>query len=118
MLNDKHNITAKVFQGMILEKQSEKNLVIIDIRTKDEFNEYHISNAINIDFYSQFFTDEIEALDRNKTYLIYCRSGHRSGTATDNALDLMLNLEFTNVYNMRGGILSFINVPDADDFIE
>jgi rhodanese-related sulfurtransferase len=118
MLNNKHNITAKVFYDIILANQNEKTLAIIDIRTKDEFNGYHISNAVNIDFYSQHFTETLDALDRYNTYLIYCRSGHRSGTVTENALDLMLNLGFANVYNMRGGILSFINVPGSDDFIE
>lgn len=113
-----NNITAKEFHSMILDPKLADIRIIIDIRTKDEFNEYHISNAINIDFYSQFFSDEIDALDRNKTYLIYCRSGHRSGTATDNALNLMLNMGFTNVYNMRGGILSFINIPDSHAVIE
>ena len=70
------------------------------MRTPEEFGEGHIENATNIDFYSETFRDELDNLDKNKTYLIYCRSGGRSGKA----LDIMAELNFKEVYNILGGI--------------
>ena len=58
-----------------------KNYPIIDVRTPSEFWEGHIDNAINIDFKSNLFINEISKLDKSKTYLIYCRSGNRSSKA-------------------------------------
>ncbi len=60
----------------------------------------HIENAINLNYYSKTFKDELSELDKSKTYLIYCRSGRRSGIA----LDIMKELGFTEVYNILGGI--------------
>ncbi len=117
MLNNKHDITAQSFYDMMRNCNTPKNQVIIDIRTKDEFDAYHLINAINIDFYSQEFSDNIDSLNRKKTYLIYCRTGRRTGTDKDNALKLMLKLGFTKVYNMLGGIHAFTKLPNSDDVI-
>ena len=73
------------------------------MRTHTEFAEGHIEKAINIDFRSENFQDEIDKLDKDKTYLIYCRSGNRSL----NALNIMRELNFTKIYHMSGGILEW-----------
>jgi rhodanese-related sulfurtransferase len=52
---------------------------------------------------SDAFGDELEKLDRDRTYLIYCRSGGRSGEA----LDIMAGRDFAEVYNLEGGILGW-----------
>ena len=77
-----------------------ENFVIIDVRTPEEYANGHIENAINLDYYSKTFKDELNKLDKNKAYLIYCRSGRRTGTV----LDIMKGLGFTEVYNMLGAI--------------
>lgn len=82
-----------------------KNVIIIDIRTPEEYNEGHIGNAINIDYYSSDFSNQINSLDKNKTYYIYCRSGSRSGLA----LNEFEKLGFKEVYDLRDGINSWIN---------
>jgi len=86
--------------SLIQEKQGASDFVIIDVRTPEEFAGGHIENAVNIDYYSDTFRDELNQLDRNNTYLIYCRSGNRSS----NALAVMKELNFKEVYNMTGGI--------------
>ena len=86
--------------------QNSKNnpdFVIIDVRTPEEFAEGHIENVINLDYYSETFRDELNKLDKNKMYLIYCRSGNRSGKA----LNIMEELNFREVYNMSGGIIEW-----------
>jgi rhodanese-related sulfurtransferase len=94
------DITPQEAFTSIQNNQNNPDFVIIDVRTPAEFAEEHIENATNIDFYSEAFRDTLNNLDKNKTYLIYCRSGVRSGSA----LDIMAELNFREVYNILGGI--------------
>ncbi len=118
-MNTSYNpdVTAEDFLRMLNEHLDNPEVVILDIRTQDEFDTYHIKNAILIDFYQDTFREEINALDKNKTYLIYCRTGRRTGTADNNARDLMLQLGFPKVYNLLGGIHALVKIPEADDII-
>ena len=97
------DITPQEAFTLILENQDNPDFVIIDVRTPEEFAEGHIEDAINLDYYSETFRDELNTLDKNKTYLIYCRSGKRSG----DALDIITELNFGEVYNMSGGIIQW-----------
>ena len=57
------------------EKQlhSEENATILDVRTPEEFEISRIPNSKNIDFYNpQNFMQEIEKLDRDNSYYVYC----------------------------------------------
>ena len=94
------DITPQEAFTLIQNNQNNPDFVIIDVRTPEEFAGEHIENATNIDFYSEAFRDMLNNLDKNKTYLIYCRSGGRSGSA----LDIMAELNFREVYNVLGGI--------------
>lgn len=94
-------ISVDEFYKMVEESKNNKNIVIIDLRTENEYNNGHIENAINIDFYNLSLTDILNKLNKDKTYLIYCRSGNRSGKT----LPIMKDLGFKKVYNMEGGIL-------------
>ena len=78
--------------------------VILDIRTPEEFEAGHIKGAINIDFYDPNFQQQINNLDRDKKYLVYCRSGSR----TSYTLPLFEQLEFNEVYELQGGAISWI----------
>ena len=93
------DITPQEAFALIQNNQDNPDFVIIDVRTPEEFAEGYIENAINLDFYSKTFRDELNKLDKNKTYLIYCRSGSRSG----NTLAIMEELNFREVYNILGG---------------
>jgi rhodanese-related sulfurtransferase len=70
--------------------------------TKEEFEESHIEDAINIDIYSPSFEGAITDLDKTKSYLVYCTSGGRSLQATM----FMRKNGFANVENLGGGISS------------
>tara|TARA_B100001778_G_C18459695_1_gene570568 strand:+ start:15 stop:323 length:309 start_codon:yes stop_codon:yes gene_type:complete len=77
---------------------------IIDVRTADEYNISHIPNSKNIDFYNpQNFMQEINKLDKNQSYYIYCRSGIRSA----NSCALMKELGFKKTFNLVGGIVEW-----------
>lgn len=84
--------------------KNEKNLKIIDVRTPEEFNNGHLEKAVNIDFRNPGFESKISALDRDEAYLIYCKSGGRSGQA----LEIMKELDFKNVKEMRDGYSAYI----------
>ena len=94
------DITPQEAFTLIQNNQDNPDFVIIDVRTPEEFAGEHIENATNIDFYSESFRDTLNTLDKDKTYLIYCRVGGRSGSA----LDIMAELNFKEAYNMSGGI--------------
>ncbi|RKE98187.1 rhodanese-like domain-containing protein [Ichthyenterobacterium magnum] len=79
---------------------SDKNAVVLDVRTQDEVNEGIIPNAIHIDIYKgQGFIDEVKQLDTSKNYYVYCKAGGRSGQACS----VMNQLGFKNAYNLLGG---------------
>ena len=83
---------------------ADKNAVILDVRTPEEFDEVRIPNSKNIDFYNpEYFMDEIQKLDRELSYYVYCRSGVRSA----NSCQLMNELGFKKVYNLLGGIIEW-----------
>jgi len=86
------------------------NAVILDVRTPEEVEEGYIPEAKNIDFYlGSDFMAEIEKLDKNKNYYVYCRSGNRSGQACS----LMNNIGIKNAYNLEGGFMNW-----AGDVVE
>lgn len=84
--------------------ENDENAVVLDVRTDAEVADGIIPNAIHIDIYrGQDFIDEVEALDKDKNYYVYCRSGNRSGQACA----IMEQLGFENAYNLEGGILEW-----------
>ena len=82
-----------------------ENFIILDVRTPQEYREAHLEDAINIDYYSENFQDRLSGLDENKIFLVYCQSGNRSA----NAVAVMINLGFVELYNMLGGITAWIS---------
>jgi rhodanese-related sulfurtransferase len=86
-------------------KVAEAGVITLDVRTPDEFAEGHIEGAQLIDFQSGNFESEISSLDKGATYAVYCRSGNRSGQA----VKVMHDAGFHNVYNLNGGVIDWAN---------
>ena len=86
-------------------KVAEAGVITLDVRTPIEFGEGHIVGARLIDFQSGNFENEISSLDKNATYAVYCRSGNRSGQA----VKVMHDAGFHNVYNLNGGVIDWAN---------
>ena len=78
-----------------------KNALIIDVRTPEEFAESHLPEANNfpVDTLSQNI-ETIKKLQRDKPLLVYCRSGKRSARAAEK----LKNLGVNSLYNLKGGI--------------
>ncbi len=83
---------------------TDKNSIILDVRTAGEFQNGNIKNSINIDvMQNKSFESKIKEFDKEKTYLLYCRSGMRSAKAAA----LLCNLGFNHVYNLKKGYNSW-----------
>ncbi|MBK9733518.1 MAG: rhodanese-like domain-containing protein [Saprospiraceae bacterium] len=76
-----------------------KDLVIIDVRTPEEIALGKIGNALEMDIKSPDFKANLDKLDRNKQYLVYCHAGGRSA----NAMEIMKAMGFKQVYNLESG---------------
>ena len=77
----------------------DKEMVILDVRTPEEFSEGHVTGATNLDFYAPDFEQQLERLGTTNTYLLYCASGNRSGKAAS----LMQNKGFKKIINSQAG---------------
>ena len=77
--------------------------VIIDVRSRNEFQQVKIPQAMNIDIMHPQFKKKLEAFDRQKPYFLYCQSGRRSARACKK----MAKMGFENIHNLKGGILRY-----------
>lgn len=93
------SIDAQMAYEMVLSNKSNPGFIIIDVRATNDFTNGHIPGSGNLDYDSLFFTPSVNGLDRNKTYLIYCKSGHKS----TKAMEIFQKLEFRQVYTIFGG---------------
>ncbi len=90
------NLGAQDFQS----KTTEAGVVVLDVRTSGEYMAGHIANSINIDVEGMTFDGDIESLDKDATYAVYCHSGRRSVIAVNKLKDA----GFTNLFNLTNGI--------------
>ena len=74
-------------------------VVVLDVRTPEEYEKGHIEGATLINFYEDDFEQKINELPKDKEYVVYCHSGNRSGKAVKK----MKEAGFANVHNMLGG---------------
>jgi len=93
-------ISPNTLEKMI---QSNEDIQLIDVRTEEEVAEGIIPNAVNINIFNPDFINEIDQLDRDKKYIMICRSGARSGQACMH----MMGMGFEKVYNLEGGMLNW-----------
>jgi len=105
------HVDIHAFSALIEEYADDETVHLIDVRTLKEYQQGHIAGAKVVDFYNRDFINEIKQLDKNHTYLLYCRSGNRSGKT----LNLMHKLGFKAAYNMKGGMKAWTraNYPVA-----
>jgi len=86
-------------------KIASDNYILLDVRTSEEYNNGHLKGSINIDYFSDNFSEEISRLGLESPILVYCRSGNRSGKA----MNIMYDLGFKEVKNLIGGYKSWIS---------
>ena len=91
-------IDPKKAKELIEKNKDNPKFRVIDVRTKEEFSEEHVKGALNLDIYDERFDEVISKLDKDKTYLVYCKSGGRCGSAAE----LMDEMGFKKVYSVIG----------------
>jgi rhodanese-related sulfurtransferase len=105
--SDKADFTKSVSvvqaQEIISHKRDDNQFEIIDVRTLTEYQTGHLTGSKQLDFYAEKFDQHLAKLDKNKTYMLYCRTGVRS----IKTLSKMKALGFTKVYNMQGGLIAW-----------
>jgi rhodanese-related sulfurtransferase len=80
--------------------QENKKIVVLDVRTSEEFAAGHIAGATNLDFHNPDFEKKLSALDKTKSYLVHCAAGGRSAKTRD----LMKKQQFQSIYHLEGGL--------------
>lgn len=90
-------ISADEFEEIISQND---NVTILDVRTPEEFSDGFIKEALLINFFDEDFQSQIEKLDKDKIYVVYCKSGMRQSQAAN----MMEGLGFKKVYLLEGGI--------------
>ncbi|MFQ5446077.1 MAG: rhodanese-like domain-containing protein [Saprospiraceae bacterium] len=93
------NLDAREF---LAKANTDPQAVLLDVRTPAEHEAGNIPGSINIDFFSPTFEKRVAMLDKEKHYFVFCRSGQRSGQACQ----LMHRLDFKNLYNLAGGVMT------------
>lgn len=94
--NSATRVSAEQAQKLV----TDKKVVVLDLRTPEEFAAGHIAGATNINFRAADFEKALTALDKNQPYLVHCASGNRS----TQALPKFRQLEFKSLYHLDSGI--------------
>jgi rhodanese-related sulfurtransferase len=95
-------VEADEFQKLINESKDDRP-IILDVRTPEEYKAGHLKDAVLIDYKANDFDQKIKALDKSRTYLVYCASGYRSSSACKK----LVSLEIPRLYNLKGGITAW-----------
>ncbi len=96
-------LTSESARELMQSREGQADFVILDVRTPDEFKEGHLPGAVNLDLHAPDFEQQVAKLDRDKTYLVYCRSGRRSAAA----LEVFARLGFQHVNHLQKGLLEW-----------
>ena len=78
--------------------------ILVDVRTAEEYESGHIQDAVNFDFYSESFQNDILTLDKSSSIILYCRTQNRS-TKTANYLK---ENGYKEITVLEGGITSWV----------
>ena len=92
MINEINTKEAKI--------RIDNGAIVLDVRTGDEHKDGHIEGSNNIDIFDEAFSEQLENLDKSKSYIVCCASGNRSAKATQ----IMTDMGFGDVQNLVGGM--------------
>ena len=109
------NVNTKEASQVLRDNKDNKNFVVLDLRTPEEFVQGHVVGAQLINFNSPNFAIEVQKLDPAKTYLIYCASGFRSSKALHTLRRLSLSRIYHLERGLRGGFPNRPVVPEKGE---
>ena len=85
-------------------EMQEIDYILLDVRTPDEFSSGYIKNAINLDFYSETFQNDILSLPKDETIVLYCRTNNRSSKTAN----ILKENGFREISVLEGGITEWV----------
>jgi rhodanese-related sulfurtransferase len=99
------DLSPKEAAALIGRDGSRKGVIVLDVRTPQEYRDGHIPGAVLIDYNAGGFREEVNRLDREREYIVYCRTGNRSSKA----VGILRELGFRSIRHLRGGILEWMD---------
>ena len=96
-------LSPKEGYELVQKNKANPDFVILDVRTPEEFESGHIEGAVNINYHSDTFVEDLNKLDKNKTYFVYCRTGRRSS----DAIGIMTKQGFRELFRIDGDIVKW-----------
>ena len=101
--NQKVSLLSAIAFNVEMINMKEKQ--IIDVRTPEEFHSGYINGAKNLNIYDHDFEQKLKELDKSKPVFVYCKGGGRSADAAEQ----LKSLGFSDIYDMKGGIMAWGN---------
>jgi len=86
-----------------LNSANKDDILLIDVRTPQEFASGHLENAVNMNYFDSDFEAQFKTLDKNKAVYLYCKSGRRSA----NAAEKLEDMGFVKIYDLEGGVVNW-----------
>jgi len=93
-------ISVAEARKLMQENKANQNFVILDVRIPTEFAKEHLEGAVNLNIYGNHFENNLEKLDKKKTYLVHCHAGVRCFMAAE----VMEEMGFTRIYSVNGNL--------------
>ncbi|PCH50205.1 MAG: hypothetical protein COC22_05980 [Flavobacteriaceae bacterium] len=93
------NVNSAEFQKLIKKKDD----ILLDVRTTYEYESGHIKDAVQLNYYSFSFKENLLLLPKDKPIYVYCRSGYRSKKTTK----ILIDNDYKNIYNLENGVLEW-----------
>jgi rhodanese-related sulfurtransferase len=100
--NNFQSLTALAFKEKL---NTEKNSQILDVRTPEEFATGHLENAVNINWNSENFDQQIKKFNKTKPIFVNCQAGGRSKKAAER----LFSLGFKKIFELKSGINDWIS---------
>lgn len=91
------NLTAEEADALLKQNQG---VVVLDVRTPEEFASSHLARATNLNYFDPHFQDKLAKMDKTRLYLVHCASGGRSAKARE----ILKKLNFQHIYHLEGGM--------------
>ena len=101
-----NNIKADQFDQAL---NDHPQATLLDVRTEEEYQTSHLPNAVSMDYFGDSFLEQLDQMNVEGQYFIYCRSGRRSVRVCT----LMVNSGFKNVFNLDGGLNAYENLANG-----
>ena len=98
------NLSINIISESDFVEIQDSDYTLIDVRTQDEFDLGHIDGAINLDFYSETFQNDILSLPKNETIVLYCRTNNRSSKTAN----ILKENGFKEISVLEGGITEWV----------